>query len=193
MLDRMKTAVGKILREEQAGFLAGRSTIDKIFCLRNIIEQCIEWNSSIYLNYIDFEKAFDSVDRESLWNIIRLYGIPEKLVNILEDMYDGYVRHNGQESEWFRITSGVRQGCIVSPFLFLIVIDWMVNGVTNEGCRGFQSDMMKNLEDRDFADDITLMSHTFQHIQEKATSLERKAAKQRLKINVRKTKKINNR
>ena len=89
-------------------------------------------------------------------------------------MYDGYecaVRHNGQESEWFRITSGVRQGCIISPFLFLIVIDWMMNEVTKEGRRGLQWDMMKNLEDLDFADDITLMSHTYQHIQDKTTAI----------------------
>ena len=178
MLDRMKTAVDKILREEQAGFRAGRSTMDQIFCLRNIIEQCNEWNSSVYLNYIDFEKAFDSVDRESLWNIISLYGIPEMIVNILKEMYDGYecaVRHNGQESEWFSITSGVRQGCIVSPFLFLIVIDWTMNEVTNEGRRWLQWDMMKNLEDLDFADDITLLSQTYQHtgIQDKTTARER--------------------
>ena len=109
--------------------------------------------------------------------------------------YECTVRHNRQESVWFKITSGVRQGCIVSPFLFLIVIDWMTNEVTNEGCRGLQWDMIKNLEDLDFADDITLMFHTFQHIQEKTPSMEREAAKLGLKINIRKTKimTINNR
>ena len=117
---------------------------------------------------------------------------------IIKDMYDGYectVRHNRQGSEWFRITSGVRQGWVVSLLIFLIVIDWIMNEVTNKGRRGLQWDnMMKKLEDLDFADDITLMSHTYQHIQHRITAMEREAAKLGLKIIVKKTKvmKINN-
>ena len=70
----------------------------------------------------------------------------------------------------------------------------MMNEVTNKGRRGLQWDMMKKLEDLDFADDITLMSHTYQHIQHKITAMEREAAQLGLKINVKKTKvmKINN-
>ena len=109
--------------------------------LQNIIDQYNEWNSIIHHKYIDFEKAFDNVDRESIWNIIKLYCIQEKTVNILKDMYDGY-DCTVQESNAVRvvqdnITWGVRQRCIISPFFFLILIDWMMSEVTNEGCRGF--------------------------------------------------------
>ena len=68
----------------------------------------------------------------------------------------------------------------------------MISEVANEGRRGLQWDMMKNLEDLDFADDITLMSHTYQYIQDKTTAMEREAAKLGPKINVKKTKVMKN-
>ena len=64
------------LRQEQAGFRKGRGTTEQIFILRNIIEQCIEWNANLYVCFVDFEKAFDSVDRSVLWRIMRSYNIP---------------------------------------------------------------------------------------------------------------------
>ena len=66
LLKRIDCALDVKLREEQAGFRKGRGCIDQIFALRNIIEQCIEWNVPLYINFIDFKKAFDSVHRERL-------------------------------------------------------------------------------------------------------------------------------
>lgn len=57
---------------------------DQIFTLRNIIEQCIKWNSPLLINFIDFKKAFDSVNRKTLWKILRNYGIPSKLVTTIK-------------------------------------------------------------------------------------------------------------
>ena len=71
LIDRMKSGVDNRLRKEQAGYRPGRGTTDQVFILRNIIEQSHEWQSSLYLNFIDFEKAFDSVHRDSLWIIMR--------------------------------------------------------------------------------------------------------------------------
>ena len=67
LLQRIKQGIDKQLREEQAGFRSGRSCNDQIFVLRTIVEQSIEWNSSLYINYIDFEKAFGSVHHPYLW------------------------------------------------------------------------------------------------------------------------------
>ena len=64
------------LRREQVGFRRGRSAIEQIFVLRNIVEQATECNSSLYVCFVDYEKAFDSVRRETLWNIMESYGIP---------------------------------------------------------------------------------------------------------------------
>lgn len=57
--------------------------IDQVFPLRNIIEQCVEWNVPLFINFIDFKEAFDSVHRESLWKILRAYGIPPKIIIII--------------------------------------------------------------------------------------------------------------
>ena len=87
LLDRFSTTVEDISRNEQAGFRKGKSCIDHIFVLRQILEQAAEWNSSLYVLFIDFEKAFDSLHRETLWKILRGYGFPMKIVNIIQMLY----------------------------------------------------------------------------------------------------------
>ena len=76
---RLSDAINDIIRKVQAGFRPGVGCIYHIFTLRNIIEQSIEWNSRVHINFIDFEKAFDSIHRESLWKILKAYGCPESL------------------------------------------------------------------------------------------------------------------
>ena len=90
LLKRIDTAIDEKLRQEQAGFRKGRGCIDQIFALRNIIEQCLEWNVPLHINFIDFKKAFDSVHRESLWKILRAYGIPLKIVNLIGKFYEHF-------------------------------------------------------------------------------------------------------
>mgnify|MGYP005952242097 CR=1 FL=1 len=107
----------------------GRSIAEKLLILRNIIEQCTEWNSTLFVNYVDFEKAFDSIHRESLWSIMKFYGIPDKLVRIVKLLYETFqcgVLEDGEETDWYRVTTGVKQGCPMSEFLFLLVIDFVI-------------------------------------------------------------------
>lgn len=125
LLDRMNAAVDPML----AGFRSNRSCTDQIATLRITVEQSVEWNSPLYLNFIDYEKAFDSVDRETMWKLMRHYGIPEKIISQTQNTYQGMsckVLHAGQLSESFEVKTRVRQGCLVSPFLFLLVIDWII-------------------------------------------------------------------
>ena len=125
----MKDSVDAQLRDQQAGFRKDRSRIDQIATLRIIVEQSTEWNSSLYINFIDYEKAFDRVDRMTLWRLLRHYGVPEKIVNIIQNSYDGLncqIVYGGQITDSFEVKTGVRQGCLLSPFLFLLVIDWVM-------------------------------------------------------------------
>ena len=78
LLNRVQNAVDQTLREEQAGFRKGRSCTEQIFALRNIIEQSLEHQKNLVINFIDFKKAFDSVHRPSLWKILKHYGIPAR-------------------------------------------------------------------------------------------------------------------
>ena len=88
IIKRISRGVDKKLRKEQAGFRSGRSTIEQIFVLRNIIEQSDEWNASLYICFINYEKAFDNVHRETLWRIMGSYGIPPKLIRMVQAMYN---------------------------------------------------------------------------------------------------------
>ena len=115
--------------------------MDQIATLRIIIEHSIEWNSVLFVNFIDFEKAFDSLERESLWKLLRHYGIPDKIVSITHSSYCGMsnrVIHDGKTSESFNVLTGVRQACLLSPFLFLLAIDWIMHETTINKRNGIQ-------------------------------------------------------
>ncbi|VDP18734.1 unnamed protein product [Schistosoma margrebowiei] len=173
---------------EDAGFRKDRSCTDQIATLRIIVEQSIEWNSSLYINFIDYEKAIDSVDRTTLWKLLRHYGVPQKIVNIIRNSYDGLhckIVHGEQLTKSFEVKTGIRQGCLLSPFLFLPVIDWIMKTSTSEGKHGIQWTSKMQLDDLDFADDLALLSQTQQQMQEKTNSV---AAASGLNIHNRKSK-----
>jgi len=90
IVKRLSLAVNEVLRQEQASFRKGRGCAEHIFSLRNIIEQCHEWQRGLYINFIDFQKAFDSVHRESLWSNLRAYGIPAHIVRVIKQFYTDF-------------------------------------------------------------------------------------------------------
>ena len=191
LLKRIDSAIDVKLRQEQAGFRKGRGCIDQIFALRNIIEQCIEWNTPLYINFIDFKKAFDSIHRECLWKILRNYGIPQKIVDLIRLFYRKFecsIILDNTLSQWFEVKSGVRQGCILSPLLFLITIDWVMRRTTADRPRGIQWNLFRQLEDLDFADDLAVLSSNHGHLQEKTRRLSQYAKQTGLTINRNKTK-----
>ena len=98
------------------------------------------------------------------------------------------VRHDGEQTEWFHVKTGVRQGCVISPTLFLVVIDWMMRKVTSDRPRGITWGLTARLEDCDFADDIALLAHTQKDIQEKTERVDKVGRTVGLKISLRKTK-----
>src|ERR1700753_1258489 len=164
--------------------------IDHIASLRIIVEQSLEWQSSLYMNFIDFKKAFDMADREVLWKILRYYGLSIKIVNIIRSLYTNTrcrVIHNSDLTESFEVKTGIRQGCLLSPLFFSLVIDWVMKSATSPP-RGIKWNIMQKLEDLDFADDICLLSLTRQHMQEKTTKLQEIAELTGLEINTYKTK-----
>ena len=190
LLQRIEGEIDKKLREEQAGFRRNRGCIDQIFALRNILEQCTEYNEQIHLNFIDFKKAFDSLHREAIWKILKKYGLPDKMIRLIKLFYLNYecsVILGDKLSDWFSVETGVRQGCILSPILFLITIDYVMRQ-TCDRPRGIQWTLFKHLEDLDFADDLALISRRLQDLQEKTCRLSNFAAKTGLAINISKTK-----
>jgi hypothetical protein len=120
---------------------------------------------------------------------MKAYGIPVKIVNLTRVFYEDYsnkILHGGKLSESFRNTTGVREGCILSPTLFLLDNDWLMKKTT-ERRNGIQWTLSTRLEDLEFADDICLMSENIARMQRKTEKLREEGAKCGLKINTAKT------
>jgi hypothetical protein len=191
ILERMKETVDTMLRDEQAGFRSNRSCTDQICTLRIIIEQSNEWNSPLYISFVDYEKAFYSLNRELLWKIARHYGIPQKLVNLIKKTYEKTnckIVHEGTLTDSFEVKTGVRQGCLLSPFLFLLAIDFVMKRSLHNTRNGIQWGLMQQLNDLDFADDLALVSHGRSQMEEKIDRLNAESSRLGLQIHRGKTK-----
>lgn len=190
ILDRIAPSVEPRLRKEQAGFRRGKSCVDQINTLRIIVEQCRAQNASLCLLFIDFEKAFDSLDQQKMWKILSDYDIPEKIIKIICELYDeAFIRvvHRGQVGSGFKVSNGVKQGCVLSPLLFNIILDYVLRLVTKTK-RGIQWNPFSKLLDLDYADDIVAMTHTMTEMKDFLDDLVKYASHVGLKINVGKTK-----
>ena len=140
--------------------------------------------------FVDFQKAFDSIHRDTLWKIMKSYGIPEKLINMIKALYKNTrvaVIHETNKTDWFNIKSGVKQGCVMSGFLFLLVVDWVMRSTTEDRPRGLKWNDGEYLEDLDYADDIVLLSQSWNDAQEKLDRLANFGERTGLKINIEKT------
>ena len=121
LLARIKPTLLSHRRMQQSGFTLGRSTCDSILTLYNIVQRRQKYGRSTYAAYVDLHAAFYSISRPALWLLLKRAGVPEKIVTLIRALYDqsvSCVRANGLQSTWFKIMSGVRQGCIMSPDLF---------------------------------------------------------------------------
>lgn len=193
--NRLK-CVEEALRDEQAGFRPHRNCVDQTNTLRIIIEQSVEWRSPLYLVFVDFKKAFDSIRRSAIWASLRAKGVPPKIINLIQAMYTNtklHVRHNGMTSDDFETNAGVKQGCPLSPLLFATILDEIMLKLSKKR-RGIVWNLHRHLEDLDFADDICLMSHKFTDMQDKLNELVLLASAAGLEINIKKTQamRINN-
>ena len=108
------------LPDVQAGLGKGRGTRDQIANIQWIIEKASEFWKNIYFCFIDYAKPFDCVDHNKLWKILKEMGIPDHLTCLLRNLYAGQEATVRTEhgTDWFQIVKGVRQGCILSPWLF---------------------------------------------------------------------------
>ena len=116
---RLQQYVNHELPDVQAGFRKGRGTRDQIFNIHWIIEKAREFQKSVYFCFTDYAKAFDCVDHNKLWKILKEMGIPDHLTCLLRNLYAGQeatVRNRHGTMDWFKIGKGVCQSCVLSPW-----------------------------------------------------------------------------
>ena len=126
---RLQQYVNCELSDVQAGFRKGRRTRDQIANIHWIMEKAREFQRNIYFCFIDYAKAFDCVDHNKLWKILQEMGIPEHLICLLRNLYEGQeatVRTGHGITDWFQIGKGVWQGCILSSCLFNLYAEYIM-------------------------------------------------------------------
>ena len=198
ILNRIKPAMEKILRINQNGFREGRSTTSHILCLRRILEGARDRNLSALILFVDFKKAFDSVHRGLLMKILTSYGIPQPIVRLIERMYENTIARvitDDGLTEAFLILAGVMQGDTLAPYLFIIVIDYIMTNTLKDKDTGFTLQPRRSRRhpavkicDVDFADDLALVTNTADEAQSLLLSLEHAASEVGLHLNEDKTK-----
>ena len=128
---RLQQYVNHELPDVQAGFRKGRRTRGQIANIHWIIKKAREFQKNIYFCFIDYAKAFDYVDHNILWKILKGMGIPDHLTCLLRNLYasqEATIRTGHGTTDWFQIGKGVRQGCILSPCLFKLYAEVLYNG-----------------------------------------------------------------
>ena len=167
----------------QFGFVAGKSTTDAIFVVRQVQEKMLEGNEKLYCCFVDLEKAYDRVPRELIWWCMRRKGIPEKLVRMVKEMYNGArtaVRAPGGMSDEFEVTVGLHQGTALSPYLFVLMMD-VVSEVVSEVIRkGLLWEVL-------FADDLVIMATSMEELQQRVLTWQKGLEGRGLKMSGKKT------
>ena len=118
-----------LIPESQCGFRNERGTIDMIFTARQLQEKCQKQNVDLYMTFVDLTKAFDTVSRDGLWKIMVKFGCPPRYIAMSRQFHDGMqarVQNDGEYSEPFPVTNGVKQGCVMAPTLFSMMFSAML-------------------------------------------------------------------
>ena len=126
---RLQQYMNRELPDIQVGFRKGRETRDQIANICWIIEKAREFQKNIYFCFIDYAKAFDCVDHNKLWKILKEMGIPDHLTCHLRNLDAGEeatVRLGHGKTDWCQIGKRIRQGCILSPCLFNFYAEYIM-------------------------------------------------------------------
>ena len=188
--NRLSSLYESILREQQCGFRKGRGCADQIYTLRQALERRLRNGQPTIVTFIDFAAALDSLHRYSIWKVLRIYGIPDLYIDIRKDMYAGaesFVRTSKGRSKVFSLSTGVRQGCILSAMLFNIILNWILLHAINQNDGVIVGENVV-ITDLDYADDIATLSESENTAQALIDSISDKAAQFGMKIKSTKTK-----
>ena len=200
MLNRIRPKMDPYLRYNQNGFRPGRSTTSQVLALRRIIEGVNSNHLPSVMVFIDFTKAFDSVNQQVMFKILAAYDIPKRIVDAIILMYTDIkakVLSPDGDTDFFEILAGIMQGDTLAPYLFVIVLDYAMRKATEgkEEELGFTLRKRRSrrvpsitMTDLDFADDIALLSNSIEQARKLLHNVEIECKKVGLSLNAKKTK-----
>ncbi|XP_045500075.1 uncharacterized protein LOC123697576 [Colias croceus] len=192
LLERIGPVIDSHQPIEQAGFRSGFSTLDHIQVVDQVIEKFSEFNKPLYLAFVDYKKAFDTISHESIWESLKALNINKKYINILNQIYNNSTSKVKLDrvGEPFKIRRGVRQGDPISPKLFIAVLQHVLGKLpwSNRGIN-MNGNMLSHLR---FADDIILFAENPHHLSKMINELNQASKNIGLEINIDKTKIMTN-
>ena len=156
---RLQQYMNRELLDVQAGFRKGRGTRDQIAYIHWIIEKARDFQENIC--FINNAKAFDCVDHNKLWKILKEMGMPDHLTCLLRNLYAGQeatVRTGHGTTDWFQIGKGVCQGCILSPCLFNFYAEYIMRNAGLDKAKAGMKIAGRNISNLTYADDTTFMA-----------------------------------
>uniref|UniRef100_A0A4W2G2T3 Reverse transcriptase domain-containing protein n=1 Tax=Bos indicus x Bos taurus TaxID=30522 RepID=A0A4W2G2T3_BOBOX len=186
---RLQQYVNRELPDVQAGFRKGRGTRDQIANICWIIEKARNFQKNIYFCFIEYTKAFDCVDHN--WKILQEMEIPDHLICLLRNLYAGQeatVRTGHGTTDWFQIGKGIFQGCILSPCLFTLYVEYIIRNTRLEEVQAAIKIAKRNINNLRYADDTTLVAESREELKSLLMKVKEKSEKVGLKLNIQKTK-----
>ena len=154
------------------------------------MEKARKLQKNIYLCFIEYAKAFDCVDHNKLWEILKKIEIPDHLTCLLRNLYAGQeaaVRTGHRTTDWFQIGKGVHQGCRLSSCLFNVYAEYIMRNTGLEEAQAGIKIVGRNINNLRYADDTTLMAESEEELKSLLMKVKEKSEKLGLKLNIQKT------
>ena len=142
---------------------------------------------NIYFSFIDYAKAFDCVDHNKLWKILKEMGIPDHLTCLLRNLYAGIektVRTRHGTTDWIQIGKGVRQGCILSPCLFNVYAEYIMQDAGLDEAQAGIKIARRTINNLRYTDDTTLMTESEEELKSLLMKVKEESEKAGLKLNI---------
>ena len=168
------------LSDVQVGFRKGRGSRDQIANVHWIIEKATAFQKNMYFCFIDYAKAFDCVDHNKLWKILKEMGISDPLICLLRNLYAGQeatVRNGHGTTDWFQIGKGVHQGCILSPCLFNLYAEYIMRNAGLDEAQAGINITRRNISNLRYVDDTTLMAESQEELKSLLMKVKEKSEK----------------
>ena len=188
---RLQQYVNREFPDVQAGFRKGRGTRDQIANICQIIEKEREFQKNINFCFIDYAKAFDCVDHNKLWKILKEMGIQDYLTCLLRNLQEGQettVRTGHGTTDLFQIRKEVHQGCILSPCLFNLYAEYIMRHPGLDEVQAGIKTAGRNINNLRYADYTTLMAKSEEELKSLLMKVKEESEKVGLKLNIPKTK-----